>query len=721
VAAVRLDPGRDELAYWWWSTRGLDAGYSLVTTGAIGLSTALLGDAVWAIRLPGLLASGMAALAVGAAIRRLGGGRALAAGGALALAGSLWQSYAGTIAHPDAWLALWVALFGLGAADLARAPDGKRVAAPALWAALAALTKLTGLVLFLPAAWLAVRHVRRFPRGAAAAAALLAGTAGWLAHAWDGRTLLGLRELGRFDPGLGAGARVGLTVVEVALLAGPALLLLAVAGGLALRTRETRNTWPGGAAAALTLACFAAFLLAGQAKGNWFLPAVILLVPPGALALARAGRGRALGAAVIVATLAPLAFGSLLLVAPDRWPQAIDRTYAWHTGERERRVSPTTTWSGRLAEYREAETVDPRISRAVTDGATVVASPDYGLAFSVAWSLGHGLGVWIPGDAVFASTCGPPAPGTDVIWITRAGRAPPGDGTFQEVPRDEQGIEPGLEVFRCRSFAGGLPAGREREAMVSRTGLVLLLAAATSVAAEPVRTDHAAFDALLHEYVTHYGVRYAAWHESDADRAALGEYLEHLQSIAISATEAEEDGRDEALAYWINLYNAATLDLVLDDYPVESIKDLGNLLRTPWKRKLVTIEGERLSLNDIENEIIRKRFPEPRIHFALNCAAIGCPPLRAGAFTAADLDAQLEQQTIAFLGDPERNWVDESGTLHLSKILDWYEDDFVQAAGSVSDFVRPYMPMLQELKPNADLRVEHVDYDWALNEAPERH
>jgi hypothetical protein len=719
VAAGLLDPGRDELAYWWWSTRGLDAGYSLVTTGGIRIATSVLGDTIWAIRLPGLLASGLASIAFGLAVRRLGGSRALGAAAALSLGGSLWQSYAGTIAHPDSWLTLWVALFGLSAADLVRAPSPHRAAAPALWAALAALTKLTGAVLFVPAAWLAWRAARREPRGAAAAAAILAGTGAWLARSWDVRTLAGLRELGRFDPGLGAMPRLALTGGEIVLLAGPALLLLAVAGASALRARDVRARWPAGAAAALLAAWFTAFLATGQAKGNWFLPVAVLIGPPGAIALARAGRSRWVGGTAVAGALAPLALGALMLAVPSRPPGGIDRTYGWHTGERERRVSPTTTWTGRLAEYRGGRPVDPRVVRAVEEGARVVASPDYGLAFEMVWELGGDLDVWIPDDPVFASTCGPPPAGADVVWVTRSGGLEPPGGSFREVPAREDRIETGLGVFRCRSFAGESPAGRESETMLSGAGLALLLGAATAVAAEPVRPDHAPFDALLREYVTHYGVRYAAWHGNEADREALQSYLEHLQSVPISAIEAREDGHDEALAYWINLYNAATLDLVLEGYPVDSIKDLGNLIRTPWKRDVVVVEGQRLSLDEIENGIIRERFAEPRIHFALNCAAIGCPPLRAGAYTGEHLSTQLEEQTMAFLGDPGRNWVDEEGTVHLSRILDWYRDDFVAAAGSVTDFVRPYMPMLQELKPGSEPPIRHVDYDWALNESPE--
>jgi hypothetical protein len=130
----------------------------------------------------------------------------------------------------------------------------------------------------------------------------------------------------------------------------------------------------------------------------------------------------------------------------------------------------------------------------------------------------------------------------------------------------------------------------------------------------------------------------------------------------------------------------------------------------------VTVEGRELTLNDIENEIIRPEFAEPRIHFALNCAAVSCPPLRVGAYVGSRLDAQLEEQTRAFLGDPARNGLDERGRLRLSKILDWYEEDF-EKDGDLVDWVRPYVPALAALPADADVDVKFHDYDWALNEA----
>lgn len=225
---------------------------------------------------------------------------------------------------------------------------------------------------------------------------------------------------------------------------------------------------------------------------------------------------------------------------------------------------------------------------------------------------------------------------------------------------------------------------------------------------------HQPFDALLHMYVKRTGVDYDAWDTNNADLAALRRYVESLETVPVSELENDPAARSAELAYWINLYNAATLHLVLEDYPVDSIKDLGGLLSSPWDRKVVTVEGTDLTLNDIENRIIRARFDEPRIHFALNCASRSCPPLRAEAYVPDRLDEQLEAQTKAFLSDPGHSRV-EGDHYRLSRIFDWYRDDFVKAAGSVPAFVRRYVPGAAALA--ADAKVKHLDYDWALNEA----
>ncbi len=232
-------------------------------------------------------------------------------------------------------------------------------------------------------------------------------------------------------------------------------------------------------------------------------------------------------------------------------------------------------------------------------------------------------------------------------------------------------------------------------------------------AAGPGAPDHAVLTTLLAKYVSAGGVDYRGWSANAEDRGALRGYIAGLERAAPSRLE-----RGEALAYWINLYNAVTLDLVLENYPLKSIKDVGAPLSSPWKQDLVTVEGKALSLDRIENDVIRPSFLEPRIHFALSCAARSCPPLRAEAYAAASLEAQLEEQTAHFLADATTNSLDEKGVLRLSKLFEWYEGDFREAKGSVVAFVTPYVPALRALGPEAKPpAVQFVEYDWALNEA----
>lgn len=252
-----------------------------------------------------------------------------------------------------------------------------------------------------------------------------------------------------------------------------------------------------------------------------------------------------------------------------------------------------------------------------------------------------------------------------------------------------------------------------------------LLAAATfglacvprAYAADPAWPDPTGFNRLLGAYVSAEGVRYAAWSDNPTDLRALDDCVRDMAHTPVSELRQQDGSGDAELAYWINLYNAATLRLVLSQYPVESIKDIGNLITSAWERNVVKVDGELLSLNAIENEIIRKRFAEPRIHFALNCAARSCPPLRAEAFVADRLDEQLEEQTARFLSDRGSNSVDESGRLHLSKIFDWYKSDFRETSGSVPAWVKPYLPGFPDRPPD-EVDWKANDYDWSLNEAP---
>lgn len=208
------------------------------------------------------------------------------------------------------------------------------------------------------------------------------------------------------------------------------------------------------------------------------------------------------------------------------------------------------------------------------------------------------------------------------------------------------------------------------------------------------------------------------------DRADLQTYLAQLSQV----TRADFDQRPLAdqLAFLINAYNAWTVELILGAWPdLASIRDLGSFLRTPWQRAFIPLLGDTVSLDNIEHDMIRgwDRYNEPRIHFAVNCASIGCPALRHEAFRAQDLDAQLDEQTRLFLSDRSRNYLQDN-TLWVTPILRWYADDFERGwAGyqSVPAFLADYAEALGLSEAQrADLlagriRLRYLDYDWALN------
>jgi hypothetical protein len=221
---------------------------------------------------------------------------------------------------------------------------------------------------------------------------------------------------------------------------------------------------------------------------------------------------------------------------------------------------------------------------------------------------------------------------------------------------------------------------------------------------------HAEYSALLKLYVTDDGVRYEAWSKTPADVRALSKYVDLLEGTSVRDME-----RDIALAYWINLYNAATLELVLSHYPVDSIKDTAGLMKSPWNKKLVKVEGADLTLNAIENDIIRPRFKDARIHFALNCASVGCPPLAKEAYQGDRLDQQLDEACRRALNDTR--WVRLRGeVIEATKIFEWYQDDFIGEAGSVVAFIARCRIDGDELMKRAKgLKIRFTDYDWSLN------
>lgn len=223
-----------------------------------------------------------------------------------------------------------------------------------------------------------------------------------------------------------------------------------------------------------------------------------------------------------------------------------------------------------------------------------------------------------------------------------------------------------------------------------------------------VSPSHELFSDLLNKYVVADKVNYVALQK---DSLSLQKYLN-----LISNTPPTDDwSENEQLAFWINAYNAFTLKLIIDNYPIKSITDLHPtlhvpLLNTVWHKKFFEIGGEPMSLDRIEHKILRKEFDEPRIHFAINCASESCPRLRAEAFIADKLDLQLDQQAKLFLNDPTRNKLN-SDNPEVSKIFSWFKGDFTKN-GSLIQYLNQYSEVLID----EDADIDYLNYDWNLND-----
>jgi Protein of unknown function, DUF547 len=212
--------------------------------------------------------------------------------------------------------------------------------------------------------------------------------------------------------------------------------------------------------------------------------------------------------------------------------------------------------------------------------------------------------------------------------------------------------------------------------------------------------DHAVWTSALKKFVSSDGVvDYASW---EKDQGPLDTYLAQATTLQPVANWS----RNVQLSYWINLYNAATVKLILEHYPVRSIKDIDN--GNPWDTPRIHIGTKTYSLNQIENTIIRQQFRDPRIHFALNCGARSCPPLLNEAYDPARLDTQLTARTQSFTRNPTFNRTDSS-PIRISQLFDWYKGDF---SPDVITFLNIYIvtPL------SADEKIEYMEYDWGLNE-----
>lgn len=228
--------------------------------------------------------------------------------------------------------------------------------------------------------------------------------------------------------------------------------------------------------------------------------------------------------------------------------------------------------------------------------------------------------------------------------------------------------------------------------------------------AEPI--DHRAWDGLLKRYVKPSAdgvnrVDYASLKQKDA--ATLKQYLEAMQAVDIT-----QYPRDEQFAYWVNLYNAATLAVIIENYPLGSIRDIGIVGQGPWKDEVLTVAGKPLSLDDIEHGILRPIWKDVRIHYAVNCASIGCPNLATRAYTAKSLEKMLDEAAAAYVNHP-RGFARIDGELVASSIYDWYGSDWGEPS-DILEHARKYAnPRTLEVLGDA-AAIDSFGYDWSLNE-----
>ena len=241
--------------------------------------------------------------------------------------------------------------------------------------------------------------------------------------------------------------------------------------------------------------------------------------------------------------------------------------------------------------------------------------------------------------------------------------------------------------------------------------IMLSFVAAVPGPAEPGRTstaNHEIWADLLRRYVKPGGVDYSGF-KAEEDR--LDQYLKILEN-----TDPDKLPRNEQYAYYINVYNAWTIKLILSDYPgVKSIKDFGTILKSPWQKRWVRINGETITLDEVEHEILRPRFKDPRVHFAINCSAVSCPPLRPEPYRGRTLDQQLDDSTRSFVNDESRYRLD-GNNLFVSRIFKWFSEDF--SDGELEFYLKYAQGDLKEklAARKGTLKVKYLHYDWSLND-----
>ncbi len=257
----------------------------------------------------------------------------------------------------------------------------------------------------------------------------------------------------------------------------------------------------------------------------------------------------------------------------------------------------------------------------------------------------------------------------------------------------------------------------------------LFLMAATSLSAASLKdqfaksapqstqkVDHSNFSQILGKHIVKdkTGLNRVNYQALKSQQTKLKAYISQLETVKVTNL-----GKEEQFAFWANLYNAVTLNVVLDAYPVKTIKDIdispGIFSNGPWGKKLVTIEGTQLSLDDIEHEILRPIFKDPRVHYAVNCASIGCPNLQNKAFTGSKLNAQLDQAARDYVNS-NRGVVVQNGRVSASKIYSWFKKDFGPNQTTLLAHLKKYAkgPLKNQLTQTKT--INRYFYDWTLND-----
>ena len=247
--------------------------------------------------------------------------------------------------------------------------------------------------------------------------------------------------------------------------------------------------------------------------------------------------------------------------------------------------------------------------------------------------------------------------------------------------------------------------------------LILLLLNVNTVYSQ---FDYSDFDSLLHKIVRGNSIDYSQLLEKKEN---LTTFTNRMSALSPDSHPENFKSENEQLAYWINAYNAFILKIIMENYPVDSIKDINFIGFTIWLNKNL-IGGEEISFKSLEDDIIRDRFKDPRIHFAINCASFSCPPLKNRAYYPEILDKQMDESTRSFINDKNNFWIDEEqGIVYMSSIFDWYENDFIDWMNKNKNSEEPHLLDYIKLYYNGEIEeklyamdVEFIEYNWQLND-----